>query len=359
MEKTTWKFYTSSPEIWEAMIKACEEAQEYIDFEQFNFTPDDIGNRFIEVCKKKVSEGVKVRFLWDAAGSFTFFSSSIVDELKKKGIELLFFKTLLPGFSHLHDYRSWYFRNHRRTLVVDKKVAFTGSICISKDKENWRETQVQLMGPVVNDMQLSFEKMWNRAKGRRMPRIQQQDKSDYEFEYVVNNPLPGSRHLYKRIIEAIRNSKKYIYIAVPYFVPTHRLWRVLHLARLRGVDVRIMLPEQSDYPIVDLGARTFFHSLLKTGIRIFLFQKKMLHCKTVVIDGDWTSVGTLNMDTISLLYNFEANLVSSNHQFAEEVTNHFIEDLKNCREVTLNEWQHRSLLERISTFLVGFVRDFI
>ncbi len=358
MNHTTWNLYTTNPEAWEAMLKACERAQKTIDMEQFLFTADEIGNRFIEVCARKAIEGVKVRFLWDAAGSFSFFGSSILEDLKKKGIELIFFKTLLPRFFKMHDYRSWYFRNHRRTLVVDNKVGFTGSGCVSKRTQNWRDTHVRVEGPVVTDMQKSFERMWNRAHGKRVPQIHH-GGSDYEFEYVTNKPITRHHFLYNRIIEAVRNSTKFIYISVPYFIPTHRLSSALRLAAHRGVEVKIIIPGQSDHPIVDLGARTFFHSMLKSGIQIYLYRGKMLHSKTIVIDADWASVGTLNLDHISLLHNFEANLITTNSHFADELVSHFIHDIKNSEEVVFEEWKNRLFVEKIATFFVKFFRMFL
>ncbi len=359
MQDTTWKFYTTSPETWAAMLEACEQARETIDLEQFIFTPDEIGNRFIEVCERKAAQGVKVRFIWDAAGSFTFFRSSIIEELKKKGIELVFFKTLLPGFANFHDYRSWYFRNHRRTLVVDNRIGFTGSICVSKRMENWRETHIRVEGAVVNDMQKAFDRMWLRAQNKRVPKIYFYKRTDREFEYVTNKPLPGRRRLYRQIVEAIRNSQKYIYITVPYFVPTPRLARVLRLAAHRGVEVKIILPQSSDYTLVDIAARTFFHSLLKSGVKIFLYQGKMLHCKTIVIDGDWSTVGTMNLDNISLLYNFEANLTSVNTQMANELAEQFSIDLQSCKEINERDWKNRFWIEKVITVIITIFRGLL
>ncbi len=355
---TSWKIYTTNPEAWNAMLQACERAEKSIDLEQFIFVADKIGEKFIDVCARKAKEGVKVRFLWDAAGSFSFFGSSIVEDLKNKGIELTFFKTLLPGLSTFHDFRSWYFRNHRRTLVIDGKIGFTGSICIHEYTEEWRDTHILLKGPVVEDMQKAFERMLDRAHGRHVPR-RIPDKRDREFEYITNTPLGRNRRLYNKIVEAIREAKEYIYISTPYFVPTHRLARALRLAARRGVDVRIIIPEKSDHPIVDLGARTFFHHMLNTGVKIHLYQGKMLHGKTIAVDGKWASAGTLNIDHISLLYNFEANIVSTNTTFADDISSHFIRDLRNTKEVTYEAWKNRSWTEKIAVFFVKFIRSFL
>ena len=356
--ETHWKLYTENNEAWASMLEACEHAKETIDLEQFIFMQDDFGNKFIDVCSRKAKEGVKVRFMWDAAGSFNLFGLGTVEDLKKKGIEMVFFKTLFPGFFDVPNYKSWYFRNHRRTLIIDSRVGFTGSICIDERLKNWRDTNVRIEGPVVEDMVRAFERMWDRAQGKKLPKIKTEKYSDHEFKYVTNNPLPRNRRLYNHIVDAIRHSRKYIYITTPYFVPTRRLARVLRLAAHRGVDVKIIIPEWSDHPFVDLSARTYFHSMLESGVQIFLYKGEILHSKTMVIDGDWASVGTLNMDNVSLLYNFEANLVSTNGRFAEELASHFVHDMQKAEEMTLEKWNSRYWVIKLAGFFIKFIRGF-
>ena len=224
--------------------------------------------------------------------------------------------------------------------------------------KDWRDTNVKIEGLVVTDMQKAFDRMWDRAHGVKLPKIRHEKTSDHEFRYISNNPIPRHRRLYHQVIEAIRNSRKYIYITTPYFVPTRHLSRVLRLAAHRGVDVRIMMPKSSDQTFVDLSSRTFFHSMLKSGVKIFLYEGEMLHSKTIVIDGDWSSVGTLNMDNVSLLYNFEANIVSNNGRFAEELVSHFTYDMNKCKRLTLEEWNSRYWVEKFAGFFMKFIRGF-
>lgn len=359
MKETIWNFYTSNEEAWQAIIDACKQAKESIELEQFIFHIDDeIGKKFIEICEERAREGVKVKFLWDAAGSWRSYSQLIVDNLKNRGIELIFFKTLFPNFASMYNYRSWYLRNHRRTVVIDGNIGFTGSFCIAEPVRSWRDTSMRIEGPVVKDMQKSFERMWDRAKGKRVPRLAH-GKSDHEFEYITNNPIPRNRQLYHRTVEAIRNAKKYVYITTPYFSPTHRIARVLRLAAHRGVDVRIIMPEHSDHPIVDLAARSYFNTLIKSGVKFLLYKERMVHTKTIVIDGYWSSIGTMNMDSISLVYNFEANIVTSNSKFAEELVSHFVHDTQNTEEVLMENWQRRPFIERFATSFVRLFRNFL
>ena len=357
MQESNWKFYTSNDETLEAMISACESATKTIELEQFIFCTDEYGNKLIDICAKKASDGVKVRFLWDAAGSFTFSGAETIKNLKEKGIELLFFKTLLPALFDAPNYRSWYFRNHRRSLIIDGKTCLTGSICIDETKKDWRDTSVLMNSPIAFEMQKSFEQMWNRSKGTRSSRRKKKIQNINEFKYINNQPFPRKRVLYRQIVEAIRNSEKYIYITTPYFVPTHRIARVLRLAAHRGVDVRILIPERSDHAIVDLAARTYFSNLLKSKIRIFTYKDRMIHNKTLVIDDNWSSIGTLNIDHISLLYNFEANIISTNKKFTEELKSHFMTDISNSNEVTQEQWDKRYWVEKFAGFFIKFIRS--
>lgn len=357
MNKSTWEIYTSTEEALNAMILACESATETIDLEQFIFVSDNFGNRLIDACSRKAKEGVKVRFIWDAAGSFSFFGNDTIENLKQKGIELLFFKTLLPDFLDVPNYKSWYFRNHRRTLVVDGKVALTGSICIWERTKDWRETNVRIEGPVVKDMQKAFERMWDRSQKKKLFKIKRDLPTDLEFRYISNTPLPRHRRLYNQLVDAIRSSKKCVYITTPYFVPTHRITRALKSASERGVEVKILIPERSDHTFVDLAARTYFHTILKSGIKIYIYKNRMLHAKTVVIDDEWTSVGTLNIDHVSLLYNFEANLISSNKEFSEQLKSHFNTDLLNSEEITLEQWNQRYWLEKFAGIFIKLIRS--
>jgi cardiolipin synthase len=356
--ETRWKLYATNEEAWNSMLADCAAAEKSIVLEQFIFMADDLGDKFIEVCAERARTGVKVRFLWDAAGSFTFWGSNIAEDLRNKGIELLFWKTLIPGYFKVPNLRSWFLRNHRRTLVIDGKVGYTGSICVKDRMKNWRDTNVRLEGPTVKNMGNAFDRMWERAQGSK--KLSKRLRSgDREFRYVTNYPAPGRRHIYRELIDAIRDAKKYIYITTPYFVPTRRLARALRRAALHGIDVRVILPEKSDYYTVDLGARSYFNMFLESGARIFLYRGNMIHSKTVVIDGEWATVGTMNLDRISMLYNFEANIVTTDTEFANELKSHFMDDLNESKGVLLNEWRDRFFIEKIPEILIRLVRKFL
>jgi len=282
--------------------------------------------------------------------------------LRRKGVELLFWKTLIPSYYKVSDIRAWFLRNHRRTLVIDGKVGYTGSICVKDSFRDWRDTNARFEGLVAADMQDAFERMWLRARGvKHIP--PPKPPREHEFRYETNSPAPRKRYLYRSLVDAIRDAKHYIYLTTPYFVPTHRLARVIRLAAHRGVDVRIIIPERTDhYPALDLGARSYFAALMKSGVRIFLYAAKdreLIHGKTVVVDGEWATVGSLNLDNVSLLYNFEANVVSTNSKFAEELAAVFVRDMNLSTEVNQAQWNSRFFIEKLPEIAIRIVRKFL
>lgn len=359
---TKWTLYTSNEEAWAAMLADCAKAERSIVLEQFIFVNDDFGKKLLEVCTERATKGVSVRFLWDAAGSFTFFGSNIVEDLRKKNVELRFWKTLIPGYFKVPNVRSWFLRNHRRTLVIDGEVGYTGSICVKDSLRGWRDTNARFEGPVVASMQDAFDRMWVRSR-KQKSRSAHYLPRDPEFRYETNYPAPGKRRLYRALVDAIRGAQKYVYLTTPYFVPTHRLARAIRLAARRGVDVRLIIPERTDhYPALDLGARSFFTAMLEAGVRIFLYQNKegeTLHGKTAVVDGEWATLGSLNLDNVSLLYNFEANIISTNTRFAEELAAHFEHDMRSSKEVSGEAWRDRFFLEKLPEFAIKLVRRFL
>ena len=361
---TTWTLYASNEEVWNAILEDCRNAQKSISLEQFIFVRDDFGQKLVDICIERAKAGVEVRFLWDAAGSFSFWGSNTAESLRKDHIKLLFWGTLVPGYYKVPNLRSWFLRNHRRTLVIDEKIGYTGSICIKDAMKGWRDTNARFEGPIVAEMQRSFDRMWARADDKKhLPKVPQSER-DAGFSYITNEPRPGKRRLYHSLIEAIRGAQKYIYITTPYFVPTRRLIRVIRLAALRGVDVRIILPERTDhYPALDIGARSFFNSLFKSGVRIFLYPNKngdtLIHSKAIVVDGEWSTVGSLTLDHVSLLYNFEANIVSTNARFTEELAAMFVRDMHDSKEVDRGEWTSRFFIEKLPEVAIRLVRKFL
>lgn len=355
--ETRWSLYTSPTTTWEAIFAACKQATQSIDLEQFIFVDDEIGRKLLDICATKAQQGVRVRLLWDGAGSFNLFGNFLISELSQKHIQVAFFNTILPRAFHNH--RWWFFRNHRRSIVIDKTIAFTGSFSIWEKTKEWRDTTVRIEGSIVASIEASFEVMWARAHNIKTDWSARAVSSEDGFSYVTNSPVPGKQFLYHRIIDAIRNARSYICITTPYFVPDRRLIRVLRLAARRNVLVQIIIPESSDHPVVDLGAESYFHVLLTAGVKIFRIKQPLIHSKSIVIDDDWATIGTMNLDSVSLHYNFEANIVSNKREFVEEIKTIFYQDLEIATEVQPHIWESRPFTQKWLEFLVRFVRTFL
>lgn len=355
---TVWQFATTTKEAWVQSLKLIGEARESLYIEQFLFFPDSAGEAFIEVLIKKAREGVHVKLIVDSVGSFPLGRSDYLQKMEEAGVKIKFFNWMLP-FSK-NSKKLWYFRNHRRMIIVDRNIMITGGTCIGKHMEDWRDTQVRIEGPVVQQAVKVFDQTWKKVYKKHTLSLGVQYKSGIDgFSYITQAPFLAERHVYHRLIDAIRQAKKYVYLTTPYFLPDNRLQRVLILAAKRGVDVRILIPKISNHHVVQIGAQTYFEYFLRRGVKIYRYTESMLHAKTAVIDDEWGMIGTMNLDNISLRYNFESAIVSTNPLCVTELREHFQADEKHAELLSLDEWNNRSILEKFQEAVVWPIRKFL
>ncbi len=353
-----YEFYAFAPETWEAMLQAIREARESIDIEQYIFCIDNIGTEFLELLKEKKKEGVSVRLLLDTVGSWGFYNSSKVSELKEQGIEIRFFNPVSPW--RIHNFTSWLFRDHRKALIFDKKIAFVGGLGVGDHMKDWRDTTAKVSGPAVLEISDSFLEYWNISKNTALrERIRSIRANLRKRFFITSAPYFKKRFLYYSLIEALRNAQKNILITTPYFIPDRRLSRVLKLAAKRRVDVVLMIPKTMDVPIVQAASEREYGQMLKRGIKIYEYGPEFHHGKIVIVDGNWATMGSLNLDNISFFYNFEANIVSAEKDFVAPLLAQFNKDLEKCKEITYSEWQRRPFIKKIKEFFAGFISDFL
>lgn len=346
MFETTWRFYLRSAEAWDAMYEDCERATNTIDIEQYIFALDPLGERFIEVLRKKNKDGVKVRILCDAVGSYGFLNSTMERRLKGEGIEIKFFNPVKPW--RIGTFSSWFLRDHRKLLIVDGEVAHTGGVGLEKRMENWRDTNVRVTGPLVGQTHSVFEQMWAAAPKHKFFRFRPSSEPGAEFSFLTNSPRFKGRYIYHDLRRAIRSAREYAFFTSPYFVPSIKIFRSLTKAARRGVDVRLLLPESSDVHTADIAAGSYFLLALKAGVKIYLYNRgRILHTKTGVIDGKWGTVGSANLDNLSLLLNFEGNIVSTNPGFISELKQQFLKDISGAKLLKKEDWIKRSILRKI------------
>jgi cardiolipin synthase len=245
-------------------------------------------------------------------------------------------------------------------IITDRSTMITGGTCIGKRMEDWRETQIKIEGPVVQQAVKVFDQSWKKVYKKHTHSLGTQYKSGLDgFSYITQAPLLRERHIYYRLIDAIRQSRKCVYLTSPYFLPDNRLQRVLVLAARRGVDVRILMPAVGDHKIVDLGSDTYFEFLLSKGVKVFRYTPSMIHTKTAVIDDDWAMVGTMNLDNVSLRYNFESAIITTNPLCVDELKGHFMNDLKVSKQMNLDEWKARPRFRKFKELLVWPIRKFL
>jgi cardiolipin synthase len=344
MQKTDWELYTSSEEAWEAMLSAVRTAEHSIDIEQYIFTTDAIGQRFINELLAARRRGVQIRILCDSVGSEgVVFDGFDEKPLLDAGIEVQFFNPIRYWkFWKLLYFWSWYLRDHSKIMIVDGRVGYTGGVGIRMDMSAWRDSHVRIEGPVVTVMSEAFTRMWSQVKaGRRLIGNRAHVIPDSAFQFLMNYPKPRQRYIYYEFLRAIKSATKYIYLSTPYFIPTTRFSRALKRAVKRGVDVRLIVPAQSDAFAVDLATQSYFTIGLKAGFTIFQYIPGMIHNKIAVIDDAWASVGSSNLDNLSFLLNYEGNIFSTDLDFISALKEQFHDLFSQSRRLTLADWKAR------------------
>ena len=348
-------------DIVDDLIRAIESAEKEILLQTFYFDNDEVGKRVIHTLVKKASHGVRVYCLFDALGSRGLSNSREEKEAVLSGIHIEYFNWLTPW--SFKNKRSWFFRNHKRTLIIDNTVVHVGGWCIGKRTSDWIDANTAITNEhVVHRAVSDFKNMLHYAK-RRSIRFHHEKRFSYSLDplhthqYAYQAPLLRARHIYYTYLKLIKSATQKLILISPYFVPDRRLFREILQAKQRGVEVAIYIPENTDYKTVDIAGRTFFTKLLQKHINIYLYST-MLHAKLSVID-DTVFIGSLNLDNVSLRYNFENGVFVRDESLLIQVCKD-IEDLKkNSRQVEYKEWMNRSwwdkFLEKIVSVFKGLL----
>jgi cardiolipin synthase len=259
---------------------------------------------------------------------------------------------------HLRSYA----RDHRKILVVDGHTAFVGGYNIgARYATEWRDTHVRINGPAAGEVENVFIDFWNAHRGGRLPRLADLGTRDWDPRITVyrNDPQMLIFPIRTVYLEAIDRAQRHIYLTHAYFIPDRTILHALLAAAARGVDVRILLPAASNHPLADWLARGYYTQCLAGGIRLFLYRGVMVHAKTATIDGFWSTIGTANLDRLSLVGNFEVNVEFYDEMLARQMEDIFLKDILNAHELTLEEWQHRPLLARFAELLLLPLRLFL
>lgn len=334
---------------FDTILAAISRAKKSINLESYIFTSDNVGMRVAQKLAEKARAGVEVNVIYDSVGSIGT-SSQMFSMMRSAGVEVIEYHPFVPW----RRYWGLSFRDHRKILVVDGVRAFVGGINIGREYagkkyggDSWRDTHVMVEGPAVKDIQFFFMENWYRNGGPIMntglyfPDIK--EKGDKLLMVLCARSRRNVRPVHESYISAIKNARHSIYITNAYFIPDAKIFRSLVRAAQRGVDVRLLLPGKSDIAVVKLASMYLYKRYLKHNIRIFEYRRSILHAKTAVIDGVWSTVGSSNLDRRSFRKNLELNVAVLDQEFGDELEALFMKDLEQCIEVTLPEFQRRSL----------------
>lgn len=336
------QLYTYGEDLYTAMLEAIHRARERIFFETFIWKNDYVGQQFKLELQRAAERGVAVYVMYDS------FANLVVPRHFKRfkpGIFVLRY----PLFAWLRQpfYLSGYARDHRKILVVDGHTAFVGGYNIGMQyATKWRDTHVCIEGPNVHELESACIDFWNMYRTHELPLLPELKIRDWEPLLAIhrNDPHLLVFPIRNSYLEAINRATQHIYLTHAYFIPDRVILRALLQAAARGVDVRILLPATSNHVIADWLARGFYTQCLAGGVRLFLYQNAMVHAKTATIDGIWSTIGTANLDRLSLLGNFEVNVEIHDAALAQQMEMIFGQDSTNASELTLNEWKRRSPL---------------
>ena len=339
-------------EIFPAMVRDILEAKRSVNLETYIFQPDRAGRIIGDALIAAAQRGVEVRLLVDAWGSKF---SDMKHEFESAGVKAEKFRPIRPFAIHKIGRRT-----HRKILVVDGRIAYTGGLGIderwlgdARNTDEWRETQVRVEGPVVSQMQSIFSEDWTYTTGEILagekfyPAL---SPSGTMLAQAVKSSLGDATSLSKMLYYlAIESSTKSIRIQNAYFLPDKQVRQALIEASKRGVDVQVMVPGRNiDLPMVRQASWRHYGDLLEAGIRIWEFEPTMLHNKTMVVDGVYTTIGSINFSARSMSKNAEESLAFYDKAFARKVESMFERDLKRCKEITLAEWKDRGFTKRLS-----------
>lgn len=345
--------YNNGDEFYPAMLAAIESARNSITMEQYIFWDGHVGRRFAEAFAEKARSGVPVKLLLDAIGSATL-GREIFHILEAGGCQLAWFGPL-----HWYTLHRANRRNHRKSLIVDGRLAFTGGAGLADHwlgaalhPEEWRDIQVAAKGPAALALQTGFAQNWLQSTGEIIsgpaffPEVPPQ--GPVKVQTIQSSPLFGAGVVGSAYLMAIQCARHELFIANPYFLPDTRVTEMLAAARARGVTVKVMVAgKHIDACLARHNSVRCYGRLLQADIDIYEFAPTMLHQKTMVVDGNWATVGTANFDNRSFALNEETNLCFHGDSVVGQLRAGFMADLARCERVDLATWRRRGIWSRI------------
>jgi cardiolipin synthase len=350
-------------QIFPSMLEAIRSARRTVSFETYIYWSGVIGRRFADALSERARAGVKVHVLLDWVGAGKM-DSSLLNEMERAGVEVRKYHPL-----RWYNLKRLNNRTHRKLLVVDGRVGFTGGVGIAdnwlghaQDPEHWRDSHYRLEGPAVAEMQAAFMDNWMKTTGAVLHGEEYFPKLDSVGETVAqvfrSSPGEGSESVRLMYLLSIASAARNVRIAASYFVPDDLSIETMVAARRRGVAIELVLPgKHIDTEVVRKASRARWGRLLEAGVEIYEFDPTMYHCKVMIVDDVWVSVGSTNFDNRSFRLNDEANLNVFDPAFAARQIEAFQADKARARRVTLEQWRARPLREKLLEHLAALLRS--
>lgn len=343
------KLYSNMREHFFDLYQDIENAKEYINLMFFIIKPDKYGKELVEILAKKQREGVEVRFIYDEIGSYKINRRFFKPLIDAGGTAVPFLPTFFFHWTNVN------YRNHRKIVVIDGEIAYTGGTNISKDYvgENkritpWRDTQIRIVGHAAHMLNLRFLEDFNFAtKSNLKPNLKFNDEinDDYLMQVVSSGPDSHEVGIESAYIKAIYLAEEKIYLQTPYFILDEPFKMALESAIRSGLDVRIMIPGVPDKPFVYLSTLSYAEDLYKLGAKVYLYNG-FIHSKTLLVDNDISSVGTFNIDTRSFKLHFENTVFIYENRFAKVMENTFKKDIKNSQKMNKEYFENKTIWQK-------------
>lgn len=344
---------TSGKEKFECLKRDIKAAREYIHVQYFIIENDQTGSEFLGLLMDKAREGVQVRVLYDYVGSF-YFRPRILKQMREAGIDVHPFLKLT--FMQFANRVNW--RNHRKIVVIDGNIGYVGGMNMAdryvigdKKWKPWRDTHLRITGEAVAALQYSFAIDWDYTTRELLTSATMHyDEMPANPEYMVQMMSSGPTNRWNNIsfvfLKAITLAKRCVYIQTPYFLPSDSLLKALQSAALAGVDVRLMIPRQSDSSLLRLATGSYIKECLLSGIKIYIYEPTIMHAKVVIVDDEFVTAGSTNFDFRSFEHNFEINALVYSKEFNEKMKGIFEKDMELCTRLLLSKWKKRPLLQK-------------
>jgi cardiolipin synthase len=354
---TTTTVLTYGDDLYREMLAAIRGARRCVLLETYIWKGDAVGAEFKQALVEASERGVDVFVVYDGFANLVvpreFFDLP-------PSIHVIRYPVFRPGVLLLNVRKSG--RDHRKILVVDDETGFVGGYNIgSLYATQWRDTHVRLQGPSVWELRNAFVDFWNTNRSADQPALADPGSEHWEPRLRAARNAPAHlvfpiRGLY---LDAIDRASSHVYITQAYFIPDREILAALLAASARGVDVRVLVPERSNHVVADWLSRGLYTALLRGGVRIHLYRDAMVHAKTATIDGRWTTIGTANIDRLSLTGNYEVNLEITDPGVAAQMEKVFAVDLTNTRELSLDEWESRHVAAKLGEMVLAPLRPLL